>query len=74
MTVLVWQANSDKWLVFLDVSHLCIPFVFRLHQGPVLLHHLQQHRLLLKEQQLVRRKLNYEKNDQFLGAKILRNK
>ena len=73
MTVLVWLANSDKWLVFLYVS-LCIPFVFRLHQGPVLLHHLQQHRLLLKEQQLVRRRLNYEKNDQFLGGKVLRNK
>ena len=72
MTGLVWLANSDKWLVFLDVS-LRIPFVFRLHQGPVLLHHLQQHRLLLKEQQLVRRKLNYEKNDQFFFGKILRN-
>ena len=68
MTGLVWLANSDKSLVFLDVS-LRIPFVFRLHQGPVLLHHLQQHRLSLKEQQLVRRKLNYGKNDQ-----ILRNK
>ena len=73
MTVLVWLANSDKWLVFLYVS-LCIPFVFRLHQGPVLLHHLQQHRLSLKEQQPVRRRLNYEKNDQFLGGKVLRNK
>ena len=73
MTGLVWLASCDKWLVFLDVS-LCIPFVFRLHQGPVLLHHLQQHRLSLKEQQPVRRRLNYEKNDQFLGGKVLRNK
>ena len=68
MTRLVWLASSDKLLVFLDVS-LCIPFVFRLHQGPVLLHRLQQHHLLLKEQQLVRRKLNYEKNDHFFGIK-----
>ena len=68
MTGLVWLASSDKWLVFLDVS-LCIPFVLRLHQGPVLLHHLQQHRLLLKEQQLVRRKLNYEKMINFFLVK-----
>ena len=72
MTGLVWLASSDKWLVFLYVS-LRIPFVFRLHQGPVLLHHLQQHHLLLKEQQLVRRKLNYGKNDQFFFGKILRS-
>ena len=72
MTGLVWLASCDKWLVFLDVS-LRIPFVFRLHQGPVLLHHLQQHRLLLKEQQLVRRKLSNGENDQFFFGKILRN-